>query len=169
MRGVRTFALQLLCVALPAVPALARAQGAADASPHGEVRADAIVDGQGTALQVGAGIQIPAGYYTRIGVVAGVGSSAAARTGEGRQLSARVDVLGRFLIDPFRQTRWGLSVGAGVSLRAEAARAVRPFLVAVADLEGPRSAGGVSPAIQLGLGGGVRLGMALRWGERGAR
>ena len=72
-------------------------------------------------------------------------------------------MIARFLFDPFRQQRWGFSAGGGVSVRARDGDRVRPFLVAVLDLEAPRSASGITPAIQLGLGGGVRIGMALRW------
>ncbi len=150
-------------------PVVARAQETPAPKPEGELRADAIVNRTRTVVQIGAGVQIPAGYYARIGVVGALGADATVADGSNRQLNARVDVLGRFLLDPFRQTPWGLSLGAGVSVRAEPARPLRPFLVAVIDLEGPRAAGGVSPALQVGLGGGVRIGGALRWGHVAAR
>jgi len=38
---------------------------------------------------------------------------------------------------------------------------VRPLLTAVIDLEGKRH-GAYTPALQVGLGGGVRVGVALR-------
>ena len=130
-----------------------------------ELRAD-VLGGRGTAVQLGAGVQIPAGTYVRVGVIGGVGSrwiDGASRT------DGRVDVLGRFLIDPFRQSRWALSAGGGVSLRATSGDRVRPDLLVAADLEGPRSKSGVSPTIQVGLGGGVRAGLGLRWGGPSAR
>ena len=37
------------------------------------------------------------------------------------------------------------------------------------DLEGGRSRNGLSPSLQVGLGGGVRGGIGLRWSGRGAR
>lgn len=153
-----------LVLALPA-----RGQSTAEGSVRGEVRVDAIAERSTTAVQGGAGVQLPAGYYARVGVVAALGTDASASKGAARHLDGRVDVVGRFLLDPFRQSRWGLSVGAGVSVRSEYGKPLRPLLLTVADLEGPRSAGGVSPAFQVGLGGGVRVGMALRWGDRTVR
>ncbi|MEP7000654.1 MAG: hypothetical protein ABI969_09260 [bacterium] len=159
---VATSALIALAVAAPAV---ARAQ-APDLRVAPELRVDAIVSEHRTAVQAGGGVQIPAGYYARIGITGAAGADFL--RGE-TDASARVDVIGRFLFDPFRQNRWGLSAGAGVSLRAHTHDWGRPFLVAVVDLEGPRGSSGVAPTIQVGLGGGVRLGLGMRWGTPGAR
>lgn len=130
-----------------------------------ELRVD-VLGGRGTSVQGGAGIQIPAGTYVRVGVIGGVGSSW--ENGLSRA-DGRLDVLARFLIDPFRQSRWGLSAGGGVSLRAREGDRVRPNVLLAIDLEGPRAGSGVSPAFQIGLGGGVRGGFGLRWGGRSAR
>ena len=75
----------------------------------------------------------------------------------------------RFLLDPFRQSSWGFSAGGGISLLAREGDHVRPQLLVALDLEGPRSRSGVSPSIQVGLGGGVRAGIGLRWGSAGVR
>ena len=75
----------------------------------------------------------------------------------------------RFLLDPFRQSSWGFSAGGGISLLAREGDHVRPQLLVALDLEGPRSRSGVSPSIQVGLGGGVRAGIGLRWGSVGVR
>ena len=48
-----------------------------------------------------------------MGVLAGLGGSVDA--GESEPVG-RLDVLARFLLDPFRQSRWGFSAGGGVSL-----------------------------------------------------
>jgi hypothetical protein len=130
-----------------------------------ELRAD-VLGGKGTAVHAGAGVQIPAGTYVRVGVIGGVGSRW--QNGESRA-DGRLDVLARFLIDPFRQSRWGLSAGGGVSLRASDGDRVRPNLLLALDLEGPRSRSGMSPAFQIGLGGGVRGGLGLRWNGRATR
>ena len=79
------------------------------------------------------------------------------------------DLLARFLLDPFRQTRWGFSAGAGMSLRAEEGDRVRPQLLLALDLEGPRSKHDLAPAVQVGLGGGARVGLGVRWEGRAAR
>ncbi|HTK48829.1 MAG TPA: hypothetical protein VL328_12710 [Gemmatimonadaceae bacterium] len=130
-----------------------------------ELRAD-FLGGRRSSVQGAAGLEIPAGWYVRVGVLAGVGASF--REGEPTRAAGRVDVLARFLLDPFRQSRWGFSAGAGMSLRAEEGDRVRPRLLLALDLEGPRSKRGPATAVQVGLGGGARVGVGVRWG-RGAR
>ena len=142
------------------------AQAPVPESVHPEARVDVIASSGRTSIQAGGGVQIPAGYYARVGVLGSVGADVISG---GHQQSARVDVVGRFLLDPFRQVNWGISVGAGVSFRAREGDRVRPLLLAVVDVEGKRSTSGISPALQLGLGGGVRAGGALRWGSGSAR
>ena len=166
MRSLTAHAWLALSAVALAAPARALAQAAADERVAPELRVDAIVSENRTALQSGGGIQIPAGYYARVGLIAAAGADVVSG---GSQASGRLDVIGRFLFDPFRQNQWGLSAGAGVSLRVRANDRVRPYLVTVLDLEGPRSGGGLAPAFQLGLGGGVRFGAALRWAEKAAR
>jgi hypothetical protein len=143
-----------------------QAQAPADMRVQPELRGDVIAIRNRVAVQAGGGVQVPFGYYTRLGIIAAVGADIAHN---GQDASGRLDVIGRFLFDPFRQSRWGVSAGGGVSVRGRAEEALRPYLVAVMDLEGPRSSGGISPAFQLGVGGGVRLGGALRWGSAGSR
>jgi hypothetical protein len=146
------------------VPASSRAQQAVASGVMPELRAD-VIAGDRPALHVGAGVQVPVGYYVRVGIIgaAGVGE------GAGRHRSGRVDLIARFLLDPFRQTRYGLSLGGGVTLRADQGDRVRPALLMVADVEGRRATPGWVPAVQVGLGGGVRVGVALRRGVPGAR
>jgi len=120
-----------------------------------------------TSVQAGVGVEIPAGYYVRVGLLAG-GGATIGRDGASRA-AGRVDLLARFLVDPFRQSRWGFSAGAGLSLRANPGETAQPEILVAIDLEGPRSRGGLSPSLQVGLGGGVRGGVGLRWSGRGAR
>ena len=75
-------------------------------------------------------------------------------------------LLVRFLLDPFRQSAYGLSMGGGLSARAEPGDRVRPRLLLAVDLEGRRSSRGLVPALQVGLGGGVRVGVVLRRGAK---
>jgi hypothetical protein len=110
-------------------------------------------------VEGGAGLEIPLGYYTRLGVTGAAGSIESDATG-------RLDLAARFLFDPFLQQRWGLSVGGGVSLRVRQGDRVRPYILTVIDLEGPHSASGLAPALQFGLGAGIRVGGAVRWGAR---
>jgi hypothetical protein len=117
-------------------------------------------------VQAGAGVQIPMGYYVRVGLDGAVGVPTGANAPSPRRVDARADLLVRFLLDPFRQSRYGLSLGGGLSARAEPGDHVRPRLLVAMDLEGRRSSHGVVPALQVGLGGGVRVGVILRRGAR---
>lgn len=134
-----------------------------------ELRGDVIL-GRRAAVQLGAGVQIPAGYYVRVGVIGAVGVRIDDPTPPTQhRMDGRLDVLARFLLDPFRQTSYGLSLGGGMSLRAEPGDRVRPVLLVAVDVEGRRSRRGLVPAVQVGLGGGTRIGVVLRRGSAGAR
>ena len=129
-----------------------------------EYRVDALI-GRSTTAQGGAGVVIPFGTYVRMGIDAAGGVTW--RDGLQRA-SGRVDAIGRFLLDPFREAPFGLSLGAGLSLPyVDGDTRVRPYLTAVIDIEG-RKHGWFTPAFQLGLGGGARVGLvfrssAIRW------
>jgi hypothetical protein len=153
--ALRPMGVSLLLAILAARAAHAQADYQLRVTP--ELRADVIRINDRSGAEAGGGVQIPMGYYTRIGVTAAAGAIAS-------NASGRLDVVARFLFDPFLQQRWGLSAGGGVSFRARANDRVRPYLLTVIDLEGPHGPNGISPSLQLGLGGGIRLGAALRWG-----
>jgi hypothetical protein len=145
---------------LAALVVLARFAGAQirTPSPFPEYRADAIV-GSRTSTQAGVGLVVPMGIYVRLGVDAAAGAT----WGHGTvDASGRVDAIGRFLFDPFREIPVGVSVGGGLSLPYVAHDPrVRPFLTAVLDIEG-RMRGALTPALELGVGGGARIGVVLR-------
>ncbi len=130
-----------------------------------EYRADAIV-GRGTAIEGGLGIVIPAGVYVRTSID---GAAGATWRDHSTHASGRVDVISRFLLDPFREVPVGISLGGGVSVPyASGDRSVRPYLTAVVDIEGRRR-NGITPAIQIGIGGGTRVGVVLRRSPRSWR
>lgn len=124
-----------------------------------EIRLDAIV-ARVSAVQAGFGLTMVAGTYVRSGIVGGLGFS---RDG----LSGRLDGLVRFHLDPFRQSRWAPYGGAGISGRFDRVTGARAYLLVVAGLDGPIR-NGMTPSVELGLGGGARLGVILRraTGER---
>jgi hypothetical protein len=137
-----------------------------------EARLD-VIAGHQPAVQVGVGLQIPIGYYVRAGLDGAVGVNTQDRkalVGSADSppgpLDGRADLLVRFLLDPFRQSAYGLSVGGGLSARAEPGDRVRPRLLVAVDLEGRRSSRGLVPALQVALGGGVRVGVVLRRGAK---
>jgi hypothetical protein len=156
-RAVKHLALATLAFLIPA------AGGAQQpARPYAEYRADAII-ARGTAAQVGGGVVLPLGIYVRLGVDAAAGATWRHSETVG---SGRVEAIARFLLDPFRESRLGFSIGGGVSAPSGSAEPSQPpYLTAVIDLEGPRNHG-ITPALQVGLGGGTRLGVVLRQSPR---
>ncbi len=116
--------------------------------------------------QAGVGPVIPLGVYTRL--TATIAGGPAWRDGDTR-MSGRADVIARFLLDPFRETRWGLSLGGGLTVPYTDGDAhVQPYMTAVVDVEG-RIWRRLTPAVQLGVGGGTRLGIVLRTSPRAWR
>ena len=165
----RTLSLVALVVAMTVAPHAVSAQIPESPGLQPELRGD-VISGRQAAVQLGVGVQIPAGYYVRVGVDAAVGVRVnATNLSPHHPLDGRLDVLARFLLDPFRQTSYGLSLGGGMSLRAEQGDRVRPVLLVAVDVEGRRSRRGLVPAVQVGLGGGTRIGVVLRRGSAGAR
>jgi hypothetical protein len=127
-------------------------------TPYAEVRGDVVV-GRGTAAEGGLGAVLPLGAYVRMSIDGAAGATW--RSG-GASASGRVDAIGRFLLDPYREMPFGLSLGGGISVPVTQGDAhVRPYLTAVVDVEG-RKRGPITPALQIGLGGGARLGVLLR-------
>jgi hypothetical protein len=123
-----------------------------------ELRADAIVARQ-TAAQVGVGVVVPLGIYVRFSVDAAGGATFADNAS---RASGRIDAIGRFLLDPFRETPVAVSFGGGLSVPyVDGQSHVRPYLTAVIDIEGQKR-GRITPALQIGLGGGARVGIVLR-------
>ena len=126
-----------------------------------EGRVDAIV-ARTTGVEAGLGLSVPSGIYMRTGLVAGIG---AGRHG----LEGRTDLIARFSLDPFRQSRWGPYAGAGVSgrYRTKLDGGSHAYLMIFLGVEGPLALGatsGIVPAFELGLGGGARFAVILRRG-----
>ena len=131
-----------------------------------EVRIDAIFARTG-GVEAGYGFTVPAGIYVRTGLVAGIG---AGRHG----VEGRADLISRFSFDPFRQSRWAPYAGAGFSgrYRSQLDGGARAYLLAFLGLEGPLRFGqtvGWVPAVEVGLGGGARVGVILRRGINARR
>jgi hypothetical protein len=160
--------LWLLVSLLALTPPRALAQQSARSSfPPLELRVDAI-DVRSTRFgtyQAGIGTNVPLGYYVRLEIV---GAGGVTQRDSVDHKSARVDAIARFLLDPFAETEWGLSIGGGMSTMIEEGERTREYLVVVADLEAPRVAG-IVPALQIGLGGGVRIGIVARGYRSGRR
>ena len=125
-----------------------------------EIRVDALVASH-AAVEVGGSLVVPQGVYARTALTAATGVVWRAGATES---ATRLEVTSRFLLDPFRESPYGLSIGGGLGVtNASAGSRWRPYLAFLFDLELPRT-GQVTPALQLGLGGGARLGVVFRTG-----
>lgn len=157
--GVVVFSLVPLIVAAAQIPRQ---------SVQVEARGDVLAS-RWTSGQAGIGVSLPAGIYVRTGFTAGVGAGA-------RGAESRFDLFSRFSLDPFRESRWAPYGGGGLSerfARRDSPQA-RTYLLLFAGVEGPilgssARGAGWTPAFELGLGGGVRAGFALRRAIRGRR
>ncbi|HEU4630208.1 MAG TPA: hypothetical protein VFS08_10730 [Gemmatimonadaceae bacterium] len=156
----------LLVAGLAAVvarPALAQPGVIRVGPAEPELRVDALA-GRTTSWQLGAGVLWPFGRSVRLGgvvaggVTDGVPADVAA---SGRAASARAELVARFVVDGADPARWRLYGAAGAgALLVRGVRGVARVHVA-AGVELP-PLGGWRPAVELGLGGGVRVGLGLR-------
>ena len=149
----------LLCLLAPLLPCVAQ-RALPPAKPmrfRPALRIDALVD-RDPGAQVAVGLAIASAYNVRLEVDAGAGGTSRSA---GWVPTGRLDLLARWLSDPFRQSRWGLSAGAGIGQRLEAHRTPSTVAIVTLGLEGP-SDGRWVPGVELGLGGGFRAGVTVR-------
>jgi hypothetical protein len=126
-----------------------------------EARLDGAFGREGGAFG-GVGLFGDAGLYTRLGVVALLGAARGpADSARGTAAAGRLEALARFHLDPLRLSRRGTYLGGGIAAALRAGAAPRWQLVALLGVEGA-ARGGMAPALEVGLGGGVRVGIALR-------
>lgn len=123
-----------------------------------EARVD-VIGPEPYSVQPGVGGVVALGYYARVSADVGYAVRGDSKLMDDRW---RADLLGRFTFDPFRQQRWGFSIGGGLSFRRQT------YLAALLDLEGPEWAG-LLPALQVGVSGGWRAGFVVRRAIKGRR
>jgi hypothetical protein len=126
--------------------------------PQWELRADWTA-ARTDAAHVGVGMNLRAGWYARVGGVLALGAAEGAGGNWGA--SQRADLTVRFLLDPFAERARGFYGGAGVTARRDGDAPVDARLLVVLGVEG-RPDGKWMPSLELGLGGGLRLGVVLR-------
>jgi hypothetical protein len=155
----------LVTLGMAATLSVARAQPPLQ-KLQSEVRVDAIF-ARTPGVEAAYGFTVPAGIYVRSGLVGGIG---AGRHG----FEGRTDLISRFSFDPFRQSRWAPYAGAGLSgrYRSKLDGGSRAYILVFLGVEGPLPLGETSgwvPAVEVGLGGGARVGLILRRGINARR
>jgi hypothetical protein len=165
MRALHSLFLRLTLALTLVAPAAALSQ-VPQQPLQVEARVDAIV-ARTTGVEAGLGLSVPSGIYIRTGLVAGIG---AGRHG----VEGRTDLISRFSLDPFRQSRWAPYAGAGVSgrYRTKLDGGSHAYLMIFLGVEGPLASGattGIVPAFEVGLGGGARFAVILRRGINARR
>lgn len=156
----RTRALTAGIIAGLAIAHRAAAQQVFQAAAGPTVRpsvAATVIVGRQTIWLADVGLERDAGLYTRFGLVAGIGGTGA---GGGRAVG-EIDAIGRFLLDPLRQSARGVYATGGLALRVEHAARPRTLILAGFGIEG-RPLGRVMPAIEASVGGGARVSIVLR-------
>jgi hypothetical protein len=159
-RAVRRAALAAAALAL--APAAAPAQlpqlpaASAPRAVRPEARLDAIVSRRAT-VHAGVGLDVPVSTYVRAEAVLGAGSYFASG---GPRFSARAEAIARFALDPLAERPRSPYVGAGLGVRREGGR-TRGDVLAVLGVQ-LRARGRYAPSLELGFGGGVRVGAVLR-------
>ncbi len=160
--ALRFIAALALPSALPlALPSALLAQASAfKPALQWELRADALA-GPPAGGQLGFGANVAADSYVRVGIDLAGGLAA---SGGGAVSTARADFITRYLFDPFKEISWGPYAGGGFSAqwdRRADSNNWRGDLLVVIGVEGPAHSGWRT-SIELGLGGGARLGVVLR-------
>ena len=156
--GVAVTVAVTVAAAFAAAPLRAQDRPVASPLPQWELRAD-LIAATSPAAHLGVGLNVRAGWYARLGATLALGAAEGAG-GEWRA-SQRADITARFLLDPFAERPIGLYGGVGVTARLDGDGPVDARLLLLLGAEGqPRR--GVLPSLEIGLGGGVRLGVVLR-------
>jgi hypothetical protein len=126
-------------------------------APLSEFRVE-FIGGDPWYLLAGAGATLPAGVYTRLGLNGAIG---VAKTDSATRTAARIDGTVRFLLDPFRQSNFGLYGLAGVSGMFRETDGWTPRVLLGLGLEG-KVRRGMASSVEVALGGGARVSLVLR-------
>jgi hypothetical protein len=122
-----------------------------------ELRIDAS-SGTVSSAQVGLGLRFPVGTYFRLAVI---GAAGVAWDRHDRGHAARLELQGRFHLDPYRETRFGLYGIGGLAASHNPMAKFQARIVAGAGVELPTDDESAI-AIEAALAGGVRLSLVWR-------
>ncbi|MHB1224068.1 MAG: hypothetical protein ACYC2G_08525 [Gemmatimonadaceae bacterium] len=152
----------LLTTVATARPATAQAavRRARLGGPVVEARAE-LLAARSTTLHLGAAALWPVSPYLRVGMLAAAGVTSGPAASDDRAASARAEVVARFTPNPDPAARWrpyGQATAGVLAVRGTTGRA----LVSVAVGAEHAPIGAIRPAIEVGIGGGLRVAIALR-------
>jgi hypothetical protein len=117
-----------------------------------------LIAGSTTAGHAGVSVRVPFSNYFALGATAAAGIS---ETG----FSGRLDYFTRFSLDPYHYNAWEPYFGVGATTRMDSGGPkTRTYLLGFVGFEGPK-AGKIAPGFEVGVGGGVRLGITLRFAD----
>lgn len=106
---------------------------------------------------IGAGVNVPAGYYARVGLA---GSAVSDWDGKGGT-TFTAGVASRFLFDPFAESAWGAYGGGGLGIEWRDGQRGRPAITVQVGVAMP-GGGRWERALELEAGGGLRVSLVLR-------
>jgi hypothetical protein len=155
MRQISIAGVLLLFASGPAL-----GQSPAPLAPRLELRIAAPLS-PAAGMLAGAGVGVRAGWYARVGLGASAG---AVRRDGGWIERQQIDLTARFLFDPYAERQVGFYGGAGLGLSREGSVSSRGELLFLVGAEGPARRRLV-PALEVVVGGGVRLQGVLRVGR----
>jgi hypothetical protein len=164
MRGSRICPKCALVVALLLVPVGRLAAQPVRRRILPELRAE-VASGDVTSGQVAAGLHITSGTYFRLAFLAGAGS---AWKDHERGQSYRVEIQGRFHLDPFRDARLGFYGLGGVAVTHDPFADWQSRLVVGGGVELPAH-GHATWAIESAFAGGFRISIVTRREPLGQR
>jgi hypothetical protein len=122
-----------------------------------EVRAD-VVMGETTTAHLAAGVHATSGTYFRLGIFVGAGS---AWRDSACETSYRFELQGRFVLDPFRASRYGVYGIGGMVTTHDPFTNWQSRLVLGAGIELPAH-GRAAMAVEAAFAGGFRISLATR-------
>jgi hypothetical protein len=126
--------------------------------PQWEFRQE-ITGAKDPGAHLGVGLNVRADYYVRLGVA--IAAGAVRRADDVWVGAPRVDLTARYLLDPFGDRPRGWYGGGGVSIVQRPGESATASLQLLVGLEGRRG-NKITPSVELGVGGGVRVGVVLR-------
>jgi hypothetical protein len=125
-----------------------------------ELRTDAVF-ARSTTFQLGGGAALQTGDYLWLGGDMGLGVV----TGHTPEPSVSVQVTGRIHLDSDSEAHWAPYLVGGMTYQASRGAKGALYLLIALGMHAPARAG-IVPAMEVGLGGGVRVGFVLRRARR---